>query len=65
MRLLGRDWKRLHRLIYPVFALVTVHLVFIGSPAFAAAFLGVTTVLWLLRMRQVERFILRARRSRA
>lgn len=65
MRLLGRDWKRLHLLIYPVFALVAVHLHFIGSPAFAMAFLAVTTGLGLLRLRPVERFIVRARRTRA
>lgn len=45
MRWLGRDWKRLHVLIYPVFALIVLHVYFIGSPLFAAFFLTVVAVL--------------------
>ncbi|MGI5128523.1 ferric reductase-like transmembrane domain-containing protein [Pseudonocardia sp. CA-107938] len=65
MRLLGRDWKRLHLLVLPVMLLVALHLVFIGSEAFAVAFVSVTSVLWALRLRPVRQWVTRARKVRA
>jgi sulfoxide reductase heme-binding subunit YedZ len=56
MRLLGRDWKRLHRLITPVLVLVGLHLFLVGSAAFGWAFLGVVAALRLLRVRPVVRW---------
>ncbi|WP_232667822.1 ferric reductase-like transmembrane domain-containing protein [Pseudonocardia sp. TRM90224] len=64
MRMLGRDWKRLHMLVLPVLLLVAVHLVFIGSDAFAIAFLSVVAVLWVLRLGAVTRWIGRVRAGR-
>jgi methionine sulfoxide reductase heme-binding subunit len=62
MRLLGRDWKRLHRLVTPVLVLVGLHLFLVGSPLFGFAFLGVVAVLRLLRLRRVQQWA-RARRG--
>jgi sulfoxide reductase heme-binding subunit YedZ len=63
MRLLGRDWKRLHRLVTPVLVLVGLHLFLVGSPLFGCVFLGVVAVLRLLRLRRVERWALARRKA--
>jgi DMSO/TMAO reductase YedYZ heme-binding membrane subunit len=57
MRLLGRDWKRLHRLITPILALVGLHLFAVGPEVFAWVFLAVVVVLRALRVRRVVRWI--------
>jgi sulfoxide reductase heme-binding subunit YedZ len=63
MRLLGRDWKRLHRLVTPILALVGLHLFLVGSPLFGSAFLGVVALLRLLRLRRVERWFVARRKA--
>jgi sulfoxide reductase heme-binding subunit YedZ len=63
MRLLGRDWKRLHRLVTPVLVLVGLHLFLVGSPLFGYVFLGVVALLRLLRLRRVERWALTRRKA--
>ncbi len=63
MRWLGRDWKRLHILIYPIFALIALHVYFIGSPLFAAFFLTVVAILAIPRVRRVERWIVSRRKA--
>src|SRR3954453_23057324 len=40
MRLLGRDWERLHRLITPVLVLVGLHLFAVGPEEFDWVFLA-------------------------
>lgn len=64
MRWLGKDWKRLHTLIYPIFALIALHLYFIGSPLFAAFFLTAVAILAIPRVRRVERWIVSRRKAR-
>jgi sulfoxide reductase heme-binding subunit YedZ len=64
MRWLGRDWKRLHVLIYPVFALIVLHVYFIGSPLFAAFFVIVVAILAVPRIRRVERWFVTRRKAR-
>ena len=56
MRLLGRDWKRLHRLITPILVLVGLHLFTVGPAVFGWVFLGAAGVLRLLRVRRVVRW---------
>jgi len=62
MRVLGRDWKRLHRLVLPVFALVAVHLVLVGSEAVAVVFVVAVTLLRIARVRSVARHLAAWRR---
>lgn len=62
MRWLGRDWKRLHRLVLPVFALVAIHLFLVGSEAVAVVFLVVVTLLRIARIRPVARRLAEVRR---
>ena len=57
MRLLGRDWKRLHRLITPILVLVGLHLFAVGPEVFAWVFLAVVVVLRALLVRRVVRWI--------
>lgn len=64
MRWLGKDWKRLHVLIYPIFALIFLHLIFIGSPQFAALFVAAVALLAIPRIPRVERWIVHKRKSR-
>jgi sulfoxide reductase heme-binding subunit YedZ len=62
MRLLGRDWKRLHRLVYPVIALVALHLFLlegVRGPAEVALLFG---PLILLRLGPVRRRVARRRK---
>ncbi|MET0135557.1 MAG: hypothetical protein ABW215_18415 [Kibdelosporangium sp.] len=56
MRWLGKYWKQLHLLIYPIFTLIVVHLYFVGSALFAAFFVAVIAVLAIPRHRRVERW---------
>jgi sulfoxide reductase heme-binding subunit YedZ len=56
MRWLGKYWKQLHLLIYPIFALIVVHLYFIGSPLFAAFFTTAVAILAIPRHPWAERW---------
>jgi len=64
MRWLGRYWKTLHILIYPIFALVVVHLYFIGSALFAVFFVAVVALLAIPRHRRVERWFVARHKER-
>jgi sulfoxide reductase heme-binding subunit YedZ len=64
MRWLGRHWKQLHALIYPVFALIVVHLYFVGSALFAAFFATAVALLAIPRRRRVERWLVDRRATR-
>src|SRR4051794_32799248 len=64
MRWLGRYWKTLHILIYPIFALVVVHLYFIGSALFAVFFVAVVALLAIPRHRRVERWFVARNKER-
>ncbi|MET0236736.1 MAG: ferric reductase-like transmembrane domain-containing protein [Kibdelosporangium sp.] len=63
MRWLGRYWKQLHLLIYPIFALIVVHLYFVGSALFAGFFGAVVALLAMLRHRRVERWFVSRREA--
>ncbi|MEV4319060.1 ferric reductase-like transmembrane domain-containing protein [Actinocrispum sp. NPDC049592] len=63
MRRLGRSWKRLHRLIYPIFAVVVVHLVLVGSPGFAVFFAVAVILLAIPRHRRVKRWFVSRRNA--
>jgi len=64
MRLLGRQWKLLHRLVYGVVAMVSVHLLFLGGGE------GLGSVLFLfgpsivLRIPRVRQYVVARRRQR-
>jgi sulfoxide reductase heme-binding subunit YedZ len=64
MRWLGRYWKTVHVLIYPIFALVVVHLYFIGSALFAVFFVAVVALLAIPRHRRVERWFVARHKAR-
>jgi methionine sulfoxide reductase heme-binding subunit len=64
MRWLGKYWKQLHLLIYPIFTLIVVHLYFIGSALFAAFFVAVITLLAIPRHRRVERWFAARHKTR-
>jgi sulfoxide reductase heme-binding subunit YedZ len=64
MRWLGKYWKQLHFLIYPIFALIVVHLYFVGSALFAAFFVVVVALLAILRYQPVERWFVSRRKAR-
>lgn len=60
MRTFGRDWKRLHRLVYPAFVLIGVHLYLLTSDVLAPM-IGTVAVLVVLRLAPVRRRVIRAR----
>ena len=60
-KLLGKNWKRLHRLVYVVGVLVGIHVVLLEEQSFVA--LAIIIVLLILRIPVVKRK-LRARRYR-
>jgi methionine sulfoxide reductase heme-binding subunit len=64
MRWLGKHWKQLHTLIYPVFALIVVHLYFIGSALFAGFFVAAVALLAIPRHRRLERWLVDRRTAR-
>jgi sulfoxide reductase heme-binding subunit YedZ len=64
MRWLGKYWKQLHLLIYPIFALIVVHLYFVGSALFAGFFVAAVALLAIPRHRQVERWLVARRKAR-
>ncbi|MGI5149841.1 ferric reductase-like transmembrane domain-containing protein [Plantactinospora sp. CA-294935] len=63
MRRFGSDWKRLHRLVYVVLALVTLHpLLLPGGPEESGQLLAFVPSL-LLRVPPVRRRVIRAREA--
>ncbi len=63
MRRLGKNWKRLHRLIYPIFAVIVVHLVLVGSPGFAGFFAAAVILLAIPRNRRVKQWFVSRRKE--
>jgi methionine sulfoxide reductase heme-binding subunit len=63
MRWLGKYWKQLHLLIYPIFTLIVVHLYFVGSALFAAFFVATVTLLAIPRHRRIERWFVNRRKA--
>jgi len=63
MRRLGKDWKKLHRLVYPAALLVIVHYVWLvkSDIRIPLAYGGAVVVLLALRTRPVKRAMARAR----
>jgi DMSO/TMAO reductase YedYZ heme-binding membrane subunit len=61
MRWLGRYWKQLHGLIYVIFALVVVHLCFVGSALTAAFFATMVALLATPRHPRVARWFVARR----
>ncbi|MBE8519487.1 hypothetical protein ILP97_18590 [Amycolatopsis sp. H6(2020)] len=64
MRWLGKFWKQLHLLIYPIFALIVVHLYFVGSALFAVFFVTVIALLAIPRHRRAERWFAARRKAK-
>lgn len=65
MRALGRDWKKLHRLVYVVIALVGLHLFLLERPRALITFAILFAPLVLLRIGPVRRWVVRTRRRAA
>ena len=73
MRRLGKNWKRLHRLIYPAGLLVVLHYAWSkkgdvfglrGDILQPLLFAGLVTLLLLVRVPAIKRWILRMRQAR-
>jgi methionine sulfoxide reductase heme-binding subunit len=67
MRRLGKNWKRLHRLVYPAAALAVVHYVWLVKADTRVPWLygAITALLLLVRLRPVKRGIARLRQRAA
>ena len=65
MRKLGKNWKKLHRLVYLVGILAVIHFIWLVKQAYTEPiiFAAILTVLLLVRITPVKQRIMRWRRS--
>lgn len=63
MRWLGRDWKRLHRLVYVVWVLIALHLYLLEGVRGLVTVALLVGPLILLRVPRVRRWVVRRRRQ--
>jgi methionine sulfoxide reductase heme-binding subunit len=63
-RRLGKDWKRLHKLVYLIVVLAVIHYIWLVKNAYTQPFIiaGVVAFLLLVRLAPVKQAILRLRR---